>query len=94
MDEPACVPADREVTAVTAPPVEPGNLEALLRRLFPTAPVPRPILLYCADTATSDWDYGNGNLAAAPASGNAGSGHAVVTGSRSQRLDYDGVFFL
>ena len=47
-----------------------------------------------ADTATSDWDYGNGNLAATPASGNAGSGLATTTGSRSQRLDYDGVFFL
>ena len=42
MDEPACVPADRVVAAVTAPPAEMGDLEALLRRLLPTAPVPTP----------------------------------------------------
>ena len=49
-----------------------------------------------ADTATSDWDYRNGNLAAALASRNAGSNLAVTTGSSSgsQRLDYDGVFVL
>ena len=34
------VPADRVVVAVAAPLVEPENLEALLRRLLPTAPVP------------------------------------------------------
>ena len=37
--EPACVPADQVVAAVTVPPVGPGDLEALLRRLLPTAPV-------------------------------------------------------
>ena len=47
-----------------------------------------------ADTDAPDWDYQNGNLAAAPASGNAGSGHAVATESGSQGLDYDSVFFL
>ena len=46
------------------------------------------------NTATTDWDYGNGNLAAAPASGNTGSDLAVATGSASQGLDYDSVFFL
>ena len=35
-----CTLADRVVAAVTAPPVEPSDLEALLRRLLPTAPVP------------------------------------------------------
>ena len=44
-----------------------------------------------ADTDTPNWDYGHANLATALASGNAGSGLAVATGSRSQRLDYDGV---
>ena len=42
---------------------------------FPEAPVVRnvgPI----ADTAASDWEYGNGNHVAAPAPGNAGSGLA------------------
>ena len=38
--------------------------------------------------------YGNGNLAAAPASGNADSGIAAGPGSGSQGLDYDSVFFL
>ena len=42
MDELACMPADRVVAAITTPPVEPGNLEALLRCLLPTAPVPTP----------------------------------------------------
>ena len=42
-----------------------------------------------ADTAASDRDYGNGNLATAPASGNAGSGSAVVVGQGSQGLDYE-----
>ena len=32
VDEPACVPADRVAAVVTAPPVEPGDLEVLLRR--------------------------------------------------------------
>ena len=41
-----------------------------------------------ADTATSDWDYGNRNHTAAPAPRNAGSG------SGSQRLDYDSVFLV
>ena len=39
---PACVPADQVVAAVIVPPVGPGNLEALLRRLLPTAPVQTP----------------------------------------------------
>ena len=43
-----------------------------------------------ADTATPDWDYGNGNPAAAPASGNTSSGVAATSGS--QGLDYDSVF--
>ena len=47
VDEPACVPADRVVVAVSAPPLGPGDIEALLRRLLPIAPVqtppPRPI---------------------------------------------------
>ena len=47
-----------------------------------------------ADIVTSDWDYGNGNLVATPASGNAGSGLTAMTGFRSQRLDYDGVFLM
>ena len=42
MDEPACTPVDRVVAAVTAPPVDPGDLKALLRCLHPTAPVPTP----------------------------------------------------
>ena len=42
VDKPVGVPADRVVAAVTAPPVESGNLEALLRRLLPTAPMPLP----------------------------------------------------
>ena len=46
-----------------------------------------------ADTTAPDWDYENGNLAAAPASRNTSSGLAVVTGSGSQGLDYDSVFF-
>ena len=29
VDEPVCMPADRVVAAVTAPPVEPGDLETL-----------------------------------------------------------------
>ena len=37
-----CMLADRVVAAVTAPPVKPGDPEALLRRLLPTAP-PRPM---------------------------------------------------
>ena len=39
VDEPVCMLADWLVVAVTAPPVGPGDLEALLRRLLPTAPV-------------------------------------------------------
>ena len=42
VDKPACMPADRVVAAVAAPPVGPGDLEALLRHLLPTAPVPTP----------------------------------------------------
>ena len=42
VDEPVGVPADRVVAAVTAPPVEPVHLEALLRHILPTAPVPTP----------------------------------------------------
>ena len=42
MDEPACTPADRVVVAVTAPPVNPSDLKALLRCLLPTAPVLTP----------------------------------------------------
>ena len=37
VDEPVGIPADRVVAAVTTPAVESGNLEALLRRLLPTA---------------------------------------------------------
>ena len=40
VSEPACVPVDQVVAAVTAPSVGLSDLEALLRRLFPTAPVP------------------------------------------------------
>ena len=50
MDEPACVPADLVLVDVTAPPVKPGNLEVLLRRLLPPSPLstppPRPIPIY------------------------------------------------
>ena len=42
VDEPVCMSADRVMAAVTAPPVEQGNLDALLRCLLPTAPVPTP----------------------------------------------------
>ena len=42
VDEPACVPADRLVAAVTAPPVRPGDIEALLTCLLPTALVQTP----------------------------------------------------
>ena len=82
MDEPACTPADRVVVAVTAPLLEAGKLEALLRCLLPTAPVltppprPMPTNMECrpdAKAATSDWDHGSGNPVAALASGNAGS---------------------
>ena len=37
MDKPACTPV-----AVTAPPVDPGDLEALLRCLLPSALMPTP----------------------------------------------------
>ena len=47
VNEPACMPADQVVVAVTAPPVGPGDLEALLRSLLPSAPVqtlpPHPV---------------------------------------------------
>ena len=36
------VPADQVVASVTVPPVGPVDLEALLRRLLPTAPVQTP----------------------------------------------------
>ena len=36
------MPADRVVAAVTAPPVGPGDLDALLRCLLPTAPMQTP----------------------------------------------------
>ena len=42
VDEPACMPADRVVAAVSAPPVGAVDLEALLRRLLPTALVQTP----------------------------------------------------
>ena len=42
VDEPACVPADRVMAAVTVPPVGQGDLEALLRCLLPTSPVQTP----------------------------------------------------
>ena len=42
VDEPACVPADRAVAAVTAHPAGPSDLEALLCHLLPTAPIPPP----------------------------------------------------
>ena len=87
MDEPACVLADRVVAAVTAPPVGPGDFEALLRRLLPTTPVQTPTELEIAgtstvwsastdaDTAGMDWQYGSRNPG-------------------SQALDYDSVLFL
>ena len=43
VNEPACMPADQVVVAVTVPPVGPGDLEALLRCLLPTAPVQTPL---------------------------------------------------
>ena len=46
-----------------------------------------------ADTDTSDWDYRHGNFATELASGNASSGHAVATGSHSQRLESTMVCF-
>ena len=62
---PACTPADRVVAAVTPPPVEPGDLEAVLRCLLPTALVPTPqhrpmptdmeLLLECLLPACRDW---------------------------------------
>ena len=89
--------------AVTAPLAGPGDLEAFTSnrtgsdtatladthgyRTFAGAPA-------VTDADTSDWQYGHENLATVLASGNAGSGLAVMTGSDSQRLDYDGVFFL
>ena len=104
------MPADWVVAAVTTPPVGPGGLEVLLRRLLPTAlvqtPPPHPDTHGNgdfagtptvrsagteADTTASDWDDGNGNIAAAPASGNASSG--LSTGSSSPGLDYDSVCF-
>ena len=101
VEQPAYVPAD-QVVAVTAPPVGPGD-----RTGANTAALPAThgdgdfagmstVWSACndADTATPDWDYGNGNHAAALASGNAGSGLAFATGSGSQGLDYDSVFFL
>ena len=42
VDKPVCMPADQVVAAVTAPPVEQGDLEALLRRLLSTTQVPTP----------------------------------------------------
>ena len=42
VDEPVCMLADRVVAAVTAPPVEHSDLEALLRHLLPPALVPTP----------------------------------------------------
>ena len=77
------MPADQVVAAVTAPPVGTSDLEALLHRLLPTAPVPtsppqpRPTVRSADpddDTAAPDWDYGNGSLVEAPASGDAGYG--------------------
>ena len=42
VDEPACVPADRVVAAVTATPAGPSNLEALLWHLLPTNDTAHP----------------------------------------------------
>ena len=44
VDEPACMLADRVVAAATAPAVGARDLEALLRRLLPTAPIQTPPL--------------------------------------------------
>ena len=55
VDELVCKPDDRVVAAVTAPPVEPGDLEALLRRLLPTAPVPTPPHLPMPTDIESCW---------------------------------------
>ena len=107
VNEPACVQADQIVVVVTAPPVGPGDLDVLLRCLLPTTPVTTPpprthrdgyftgmSAVWSTDIAALDQDYGNGNLAAAHASGNTGSSIAVTTGSGSQRLEYNCVFFL
>ena len=47
-----------------------------------------------AHSTTQDRDHGIGDLAAVPASGDAGSGLMGATGPRSQRLGYDCVFLL
>ena len=47
-----------------------------------------------ADTAAPNWHGGSGSLVAAPASGDVGYGLAGVTGSCSEGLEYDSVFFL
>ena len=106
VDEPAYMPADQVMAAVTAPPVGLGDLEALLRRFLPTPPVltppPWPIpteiemlqecLLSGVPTPTPP-----------PQTGITGmetllqrllSGMPVATGSHSQGLDYESVFLL
>ena len=91
VNEPACVPADQVVAAVTAPAVQtpPPPARYPQRWNFAgTSTVTRTDT--GADTAIPDRHYGNGM----PASGNAGSGIAAVAGSGSQGLDYDSVFFL
>ena len=91
MDGPACVPADQVVAAVNVPPVGPGDLEALLRRLLPTAPVqtppPRPV-------PTEMEILLERLLSGVPAPTPTPPPRTGITGSGSQGLDNDSVFFL
>ena len=64
VDELACVLADRVVAAVSAPPVGPGDLEALLRCLLPTVPV---------QTVAPTNTHGDGDLADMPTVWSAGT---------------------
>ena len=75
---------------VRTPPPRPvpTEMDILLERLLSEALAPPPT------PPPTPPPQRNGNLAAAPASGNAGSGIAVADGSGSQILDYDSVFFL
>ena len=98
------------VATVTVPPVGPDGLEALLRCLLPTTPVPTPppkpiptelesllqrlLSGVPVPTPTQDRHHGIEDLAAAPNSGVAGSGLAGATGPRSQILGYDCVFLM
>ena len=47
-----------------------------------------------ANTVTSDGDHGNGDFDVAATTWGAGPGCAVTTNPRSQRLVYDGLFFV